>query len=1632
MKSKLKCLLSILLVFAMVLTSQLATFASETQEVNVDAVAKNSISNVYYDDVMDALLEATENETVILLEDTSVSMITVPEDVTLDLNGYALTSNYVTCFGNIVDESEDNTGVLNVSSKRFLIQENNKQLPVREGNGYRFFDVSNFNTRYLKDTSKYVFQPFIEKEAHSIINNGKASSGVTINVRVSWTQNEGVRSQDFVYTYDKIEKFFNSYSVKNDMEKYGQMFTLVLGGTDAFENISFKAVVVSDTGVEISSVPTIINIGGNVSTDENNQVTEEVTLQNGHSSAVVNQGTQLEENTNELTFTVEEMDVTNSDILLEDTEEMVSMDVHVEGVASNNTVPIIVTLDKIAPEFLNQGNIKLYHVENGETVEMTRVYSLEELDAHNEFYYDIATGTITMALATFSEIAVVSDIENEWNGDIDAKWYNTTDTEFIIYNADQFAGFNKIVSGDPAYVAEVDSFAGKTVKLAADINIGHDTTKDVTDKNILWYPIGAWLPQDTSNGYDDVWYSWGGPFEGTFDATGHTIKNIYQRTWDMDGNYDAGYWDTAMGIFGWVRNGTVKNLVIENFATVGEFTPTGCVTAYGIGNCTFENITLLDCHPATYNTGGAGIVGWDDGGDDTSDEEKTHYVFNNITIDNSNEIEALWGSWDVGCAGILGYLGQYSTAEFNNCHVAAVLNVYNDVCANYQYYWYRYCGMLIGTVDRTYKDANGYTAIDLNGITVNNCTVNFGGWNDYYYCELVRNSLASYTHDHQFSKLVEVDAIPAEPGNGNYLITTRDENGNVITAECYHYKNGVRFYHSDEGTETDPDTKETVLVEDKTLVNLPFNQIFGGYGWGVKGTQFADIGENNEVLGVTIGYNESIKKFEGKGVETVASGTVISVGELFNAIADIEPGIDNGNVKVTVSPVGKNSSASGVYTANTDDWSLGTVVFNGEGVAQIIITDYYFCRTTSMLVNVVNSKFEVKADSATYTSGSSIKLGDLFAETGNGTVVNDENVEINFTVLGGTVAADYVSGPTWEQGTVNLSGTGSITVTITDNNYCVPTTVILNVVNVDKFTTVQNSTPSYVSGTTVSVGSLFGANAAATLGINSEDVEITVVGDNGTIEHIGNATDWKQGTIRFYGVGSVTISITDNNCCKAKTFTVTLTRAAGGGDGVVLPDEEWGDDEGLVDSGEDFTVNVNGTFTDNMVIQRNKTIEVYGTASKVGGIVYVTLGDETKYGIVDSHNNWSVVLNAREANATPQSMKIYTMAQGVDGGISIDGILIGDVYIIAGQSNAQVSLNSTLGNNSDFVNTISESDNIRLYTQWFWDCTEYWGEFNQVGIKYQPITGEAQTEPPAGTQWNVNSVNNAKGFSAVGYYFAKKVADNTDVPIGVIQCVAGASALCDFMTPEGYVENEHNNGLSQFYACDIYKALIHPFARTEIAGMIFYQGEGNETAASTYAENLADFVGQMRTVFGSDMPFYNVQLPSHNAGANWPGMMDIRFEQADALSMVDNYYLVGTMDVAINSSDTDAAHPTNKKYIGDRLAYLTLANVYDPAIYAMNDYGSPKVSSVSVQGNYAYIYFDNCGSGLVSGSVKGFTDYNTGAALSAVVEGTNCVKVTLTSGVRTIAYGDSMVATSLTHNLRNSNGMYAVAFRVSV
>ena len=742
--------------------------------------------------------------------------------------------------------------------------------------------------------------------------------------------------------------------------------------------------------------PNKVSVGDNEATapvtpDANNKLTADTALANasGKISATVPAGTSLAQNTTELTLSVSDMSKSEANITLDENEASLSVDVHIEGIAADNEAVIAVDIAELLPVGLNMGNYRLYHVEGGATVAMTLLAD-GATPTHNNYEYDPATGDVTLYLKSFSEVALVANNVNAWNGTVAqgfAGGAGEKDTPYLIANADQFVYFGELISNDN------ENYGGKYYKLIADINFGGEEN---ANEGKLFYPIGyhkvggaiaaldaddapEFVYQEEDPDYAQArvsvaaeegatdWYTYGGSFKGVFDGDGHTVANIYQNTWQLKGNYSGNYWNAAMGLFGYVNGGTIKNLTVDNFSSDGEFTPTGVIAAYAT-NSTFENIAITNCNPRVYNTGNGGIVGI---GGNSNDPDTYKLTFTNITIDNTNKISALWGSWDVACGGLVGMFRGAGHVHMTNCHVAAQIDVFNDVCGNYQYYWYRYSGMMIGTNKNMTTDANGYTVPETDKFHATDCTVHFGEWNDYYYCELVANSLASYTHDHQFSRLTEISSLDEiKSGDtwtkaGNFLLISGD------TKTCYHIvnKNGTltQHLHTDAGEETVGG--ETVLKEDKQIVYLPFNQLFTGYGWGVKHIPVYN-GKDYAFNGITIldrDVADSVVKFESKFtgdfLYRVGNGNTVSIGSLFAAKDGMT--INDSGVWVTIEKVDENANVSGKFTANTTDWTQGYIEFSGTGVVKVTIQDYDYCKPTELVLEVVDAVNATTATSAT-------------------------------------------------------------------------------------------------------------------------------------------------------------------------------------------------------------------------------------------------------------------------------------------------------------------------------------------------------------------------------------------------------------------------------------------------------------------------------------------------------------------------------------------------------------------------------------------------------------------------------------------------------------------------------------------
>ena len=623
---------------------------------------------------------------------------------------------------------------------------------------------------------------------------------------------------------------------------------------------------------------------------ENNVVTQSAVLSQNGISAKVPAGTKLEEGTTELVLTIYEKESSDSDVALTEGQSLMPLDVHISGISKENTAPVIVCLGAILPDGLNIGNYNLYHVEKGETVKMERVFGLPALDTHNEFYYDPTTGCVTVAMASFSEVALQSMGENLWNGESDTSWYNDTDTEFEIYNADQLAGLGELVDGG-------NTFAGKTVTMIKDIDLkGTYMTTDEDGEEVenrrSFNPIGY--------GYDIV-------FSGTFDGNGNTISNLYQHGWDMGLSYST----AGGGLFASAVDANFKNLTLDNAYVVMECIDMGALVGYAYGTCHFENIVVSDSVIANYNRYTGGVIG----------EVNGNHTLINVDVDAGTTISALWGTFDPSIGGLIGGKWGDATVYMEKCDVACTLDVYNDVTSAYQWYSYRRCGMLIGNTEESRTEDSGRTIATASFLTTKDCTVSYGDWVHYHYCEF--NNAQNPGNRYPWVR-VEEGLSNSAYSNPRYGYPNDVNNNPVINAE----------HHHAEG--------------DSCTMEATFHQLYGG-GQGCYG------GNDHIGKGVTeIDAPTPAAKFASKVVGNyfvVDQYSSVTLGELF-AASRLGTEIQTMDVYAYLSPADENEAVRATFNKVNDDWTMSTFVFTGPGEAKITISDYYYCEPTVIYVFV--------------------------------------------------------------------------------------------------------------------------------------------------------------------------------------------------------------------------------------------------------------------------------------------------------------------------------------------------------------------------------------------------------------------------------------------------------------------------------------------------------------------------------------------------------------------------------------------------------------------------------------------------------------------------------------------------------
>ena len=402
--------------------------------------------------------------------------------------------------------------------------------------------------------------------------------------------------------------------------------------------------------------------------------------------------------------------------------------------------------------------------------------------------------------------------------------------------------------------------------------------------------------------------------------------------------------------------------------------------------------------------------------------------------------------------------------------------------------------------------------------------------------------------------------------------------------------------------------------------------------------------------------------------------------------------------------------------------------------------------------------------------------------------------------------------------------------------------------------------------------------------------------------------------------------------------------------------------------------------------------------ARVGANVTVTLGGEAQSANANEKGEWQVRLKSRKANATPSEMLIESAGER----IQFNNVLIGEVWICAGQSNMEWTLQqSTHGEEELSRLSLRESSDSFAERKATLRLLNLSGGARGSSGSYTPqhlerLTPEAFCEG----EWKVASVESAQNFSAVAWYFGRRLEQELNVPVGLICPAVGGTPAEAWIPREALVAHPQLKGLvagnwldnerlgefcrtrgqqnllraiqageaipgddlgphHSFKPGFMWDAGIEPLIPYAIRGAIWYQGESNAETPARVREHGRLFpllINQWRKQWGQgDFPFLYVQLPALTR-PEWPWFRD---GQRRVLSQLND---VG-MAVTIDTGHPTNVHPTAKKPVGERLAKWALGTTYGLPTDA---YSGPLFDVAEREGDSMVASFNHVGGGLKS------------------------------------------------------------------
>ena len=379
-------------------------------------------------------------------------------------------------------------------------------------------------------------------------------------------------------------------------------------------------------------------------------------------------------------------------------------------------------------------------------------------------------------------------------------------------------------------------------------------------------------------------------------------------------------------------------------------------------------------------------------------------------------------------------------------------------------------------------------------------------------------------------------------------------------------------------------------------------------------------------------------------------------------------------------------------------------------------------------------------------------------------------------------------------------------------------------------------------------------------------------------------------------------------------------------------------------------INLPSIISEHMVLQQQTKVKLWGYTDQKGEIVVSTSWNAMKYkSRVSSDGSWEVIVDTGNAGG-PYSITFN------DGDIlKLSDIYLGEVWLCSGQSNMEMPIKGFTGQpvdkSTETIANASPDTPIRLFN--------VKGKPSKVPLKDCPGT------------WGLNSAENVSNFSATAYFFGLQLYKTLNIPIGLVNSSWGGSSIQAWMTPEAlkqypeislkHLMDESNVEKPHIVASMLYNGMINPIKKYSYKGVIWYQGESNRGNPSQYESLFKTFVEDWRTQLNNEeLPFYYVQIaPYCYEDKDAIGSALLRQAQLNSEKTVSNVGMVVTMDIG----NEKCIHPSQKKQVGDRLAYLALSRNY--GMKGLNA-ESPRYSSYEIKGNKIIISFDRVPLGLIT------------------------------------------------------------------